>query len=280
VRLRTRLAGLVASVALLAGMVAADPGPARARSSTVAPEPLEPIKGAVKRLKKALRTPDCQLRGQVLLHSSNRVHPTTPGAAVVPTTAFSAQECADIAAFAGRLHDFKPKRWNELGTAAIVDGKLDGQPFTVTFVLDVDGRFRAVGAAPMPAQIGTTATLDYATSAQAFVTAIATGSCLASWVYLAADSPYVTSRLDTGGATQWCADVAASVATGSGRLFDLASATSPPELLGSTLDLAFFGVDLPSGRYVTLVMVSQPTGVTDHLTPGVFDYVTSRAPTP
>lgn len=274
-----RIARLVALGAVLGGLLFAN-APVGAGTSSGAPEPTESIKATVKKLKRALKSTSCQARGQVLRHSSGRVDPAAPSVPVVPSTPFTTTECADIAAFAAQVHDFKPKRSMEYGTGALIEGTLDGEPYAMTFVLDVDGKWRAIAAGTMARQIGTSPTLDFGTSASAFVTAVASGDCLASWAYLTADSPYVTSRFNAGGSVKWCADVAASLSTGSGRLFDLIAAPAAPEELGSTLHTAFYGIELPSGRYVTLVLFSQLGGITDHLDPGVFDYVTSRAPSP
>jgi hypothetical protein len=146
------------------------------------------------------------------------------------------------------------------------------------FALDVDRRWRAVSAGPMPIQIETTSTADYQGSATSWLEAIKSANCQESWRLFTVDSPYVTARASTGGVNTWCTDVQAAAQRGSGRVADLVAATEQPQQLGATLDVAFFGVNTPSGRYITIILLTEPGAEAEHANPGVFEFVTSRAP--
>ena len=66
-----------------------------------------------------------------------------------------------------------------------------------------------------------------------------------------------------------------------GKTFDLSQSSGEPEALGGTADIAFYGVEAESGRYITIMLltaVPDTAGVDEHSDPSVFEYVTTRAP--
>ena len=249
-----------------------------AGAGTGVPEAKQSIQKTVKQLKKSLKSGKCQALGKVLQHSSARANPNDPAKPVKPSTKFTSDECSSISKFADGLDGFRPEKSQAYGTGAIVQGTKDGDPFVMVFALDVDGKYKAVSSGPLTPQIGTTSTLDYDGSITAWLTAIKTANCNESWRTFTVDSPYVTSRANAGGATKWCTDVKASVDRGSGRVFDLVGDTEDPEQFGALQDIAFYGIQTASGRYVTVIMFSEPGAEAEHANPGVFEFVSSRLP--
>jgi hypothetical protein len=272
-----RLGRLLAITFLLAGLVGFT-SPSTVGAGPTAPEPKESIKATVKRLKQALKSGSCQSLGKVLRHSSSRVDPDVPTQPVKPKTKFSTTECEQIETFAATLEGFKPTKQKAFGTGAIVEGAKDDLSFVVTFALDVDGKFRAVGAGQLEPQIGTETDLDLDASITAWLAAVAAGDCNETWRLFTVDSVYVTARFP-GGVTQWCTDFSAALGAATGRLFDLSQAAgATPTQLAALKDVGIYGIALPSGRYVTIILFSEPGAVEDHANPGVFEFVSSRLP--
>ncbi len=253
-------------------------GPGGVGAGPTAPEPKESIKATVKRLEQALKSGKCQPLGKVLRHSSSRVDPDAPGDAVKPTKRFSPDECEQIETFATTLEGFKPTTPREFGTGALVEGTQAGKSFVMTFALDVDGKWRAIGGGQLDPQIGTDTELDFDASITAWLAAVAAADCNEAWRLLTADSVYVTTRFP-GGVTQWCTDFTAAISGATGRLFDLSQAPGVvPTQHAALKDIGIYGIPLPSGRYMTIVLMSEPGVVEDHANPGIFDFVTSRPP--
>ena len=272
-----RLGRMFAIVLLIIGLVGVTNLSGAGAGSGV-PEAKEKIQATVKKLKKALRSGKCQALGSLLVHSSNRSNPNDPAKPVKPKKKFTPEECDGIEQAASDLDGFKPKKSKEFGTAALVEGTQGEDTLVIVFALDVDGRWRRIGSGPMPTQIDTTSTLDYNGSLGSWLAAIKGGNCQESWLRFTVDSPYVAARASAGGVTKWCTDVKAAVDRGSGRVFDLVAATDPPQQFAALQDIGFFGIELISGRYVTILMFSEPGAEAEHANPGVFEFVTSRAP--
>lgn len=250
-----------------------------ASAATGVPEATQSIQKTVKQLKKALKSGKCQVLGKVLQHSSNRVDPNEPAKPVKPTAKFTPDECTSIKKFADGLDGFKAQKSQAYGAGAIVQGTKDDAQYVITFALDVDGKYRAVSAGPLGAQIGTTTTLDFDGSLTAWLAAVKSSSCPEIWRLLTADSPYVVSRAFAGGADKLCTDLTASIQRASGRTYDVSQATATPTEFAALQDIGIYGLETPSGRFVTIIMYSEPGAEATHANPGVFEYVTSSSPT-
>jgi hypothetical protein len=270
-----RLGRMLAIATLVTGLVGLVGVP---DAGAAVPEAKEKIQATVKRLKKALKSGKCQALGNVLRHSSGRANPDDPSKPVKPSTKFTAEECTSLDEFATALDGFTPKKSKEYGTAALVEGTKGEDNVIITFALDVDGKWRAISSGPLATQIGTTSTLDYNGSLTSWLDAVKNGNCQEVWLRFTVDSPYVTSRASSGGVTKWCTDFQGAVDRGSGRIYDLVAATDPPQQFAKLQDIGIFGIELISGRYITILMLSEPGAEAEHANPGVFEFVTTRQP--
>lgn len=266
------------AIAVLATTGAGTTGlPASAASGV--PEAKQSIQTTVKQLKKALKSGKCQALGKVLQHSSNRVNPNDPAKPVKPTAKFTPDECTAIKKFADGLDGFKAQKAQAYGTGAIVQGTKGDSQFVITFALDVDGKYRAVSSGPLGGQVGTTTTLDFDGSLSAWLAALKSSNCPEIWRLFTADSTYVTSRAFGGGADKLCTDITASIQRASGRTYDVSQATAAPTEFAALQDIGIYGLETPSGRFVTIILFSEPGAEAVHANPGVFEYVTSANPT-
>ena len=252
------------------------------------PEADTSVKATWKKLQKALKKGDCeQLAKNFLLHTSLRSSRGTPPEPATPDTPISDEECTNTEEFASSLEGVKLKKFKEFGSGAIGEGTSPdiepGTKFVLVFLLDQDGKWKAFYGGQFDPQIGTEPAedLDWDAAANGFVESLRANDCEQVWFHFTADSAYVTTRAQTGGATKLCEDLQTSVATGVGRTYDLVNSTGELDPLGGTADMAFYGFEAESSRYITVVLftaVPGTPGVDEHSDPGVYEYVTSRAP--
>jgi len=249
--------------------------PGRARPP--APQPSEPIAAATVAFEAGLRTGNCSEFASVALHSRGRPEGVEPGA---PPTE---DECSALARFSKRVRGYRVVQSRELGTAAVVDGRSRRRPLSSVFVLDQDGRWKhtassAPGSAPM---VGTEppAGSGFDRSAEAFVRAVRRRDCAGIWRTMAADSPFVTSRLDSR--QRLCIDLIGAYRR-PGSFFSrvVEDRGAKPVRLGATRANAFYGVSFRDGAFYTLVLRATPgrseNPILDHEDYGLYDYYLGR----
>jgi len=291
--LKRLLAGLLsATLALAAGCGGGDEkqggAPPRTTGSVAAtavpPRPAAPIAAALPGLRRAVASGDCRQLARFALHSSTR------GADVETDAPPTPRECRTLGTLRREiLRGFTPRRNQEFGTGAVVEGTgpaaRRGEVVTTAWVTDKDGRWKIIFAGVFDPQVGTRprARTDFALTAARFTTAAHRGDCDTFWRVLDPASRLVVARRNDK--ARFCRDIAAAYRRPQGTLPELASSPqAKPVKLGETLDIAFFGLPLASGRYVTVVESTLPTtGLSaiqrrQHTDPAVFDYLTSRAP--
>ena len=243
--MRTPLAILVAGLLLVAGCG----GGGDDEQQT----PQERLEEAVEGHEKAVNDQDCEAFAR-FAHSA--VRPPGKG----PDDAPDAEECSNLGNSYTRLFGFRPRRSKVYGTAAIVEGTVEGRPLVLVWTLD-EGRWTQVQALPgIDPQINGPPRPEnsFAANAAAFVDAQRKGDCPRVFRLLNPGSPFVVQAQDDEG--RFCRRYRESrraperLAT---QLADAPAATRTLDL-GGTRDLHFFGLDTGAGRRWTLIMSTPP----------------------
>jgi hypothetical protein len=216
-----------------------------------APKPAQSLGTAVAAFNKALARPTCRAL-EPFVHSQNR-----QSAAGRPLTV---QECKLLRAKLGSaLPGFTPRKTATFGTAGIVDARAAGQPQTVVFALDVDRLWKFAFAIPAHPQVGTDPSDGdgFDSSLRRFVGAVRKHDCAQLATTTSVSSPAYQAA--AGDPAKFChalldpVDPSTFVAQARG------DRSAHPELMGATSDFAFYGIGFKSGRYDTIVMITQPT---------------------
>ena len=213
-----------------------------------APKPAETIQQAEDKFRAATQANTCEKLGP-LVHSQYRTQ-SAPGA---PLTA---SECKSLQEKFKPLKGFKATGSQAFQTAAVVDGTLKGKKATVLFALDTDRRWKFVVLLQAAQQAGTTnnAFEEFDSSAKDFVAAFRGGTCSTLYSLVSISSPYY-------GADQrkFCRQLGVNAKQKTSLAYQLKKdPKAKPQRLGGTHDFAFYGVKLNSGRYDTLIMITQP----------------------
>ena len=247
-----------------------------------APTPKEPLEAVLPRFERAVEAGTCRALWRYAAASSTR----GPGA--LPDDAPRAADCRQMARIRQSVRGFRATDSAEFGTTGVADGRgrglREGEVLTTAWTLDTDRSWRLVLAGAFDPQVGEKpkASTDFDGHAQRWVEAAKKGKCDVMWRFTDAQSRFVVAR--DGDLAKFCSDVSEAYKQPEGTLKELAEAPNVrPRKLGETLDMAFYGLRLPTGRFVTLVLVTAAEDAPakarrEHRSPGVFDYVTNRKP--
>jgi hypothetical protein len=277
-----------ASVAVVVALLVAGCGGGdkkESASSTPAqratPAPREPLSVAAKRLERLLPDGDCKPLAKLMLHSVRR------GRDVPPSRPPNAAECSFIRREAAvDLKGFKVSRVREFGPAALVEGSGahagGGSVVGTLWALDVDRSWKLLYNAILRPQIGMKPRPGFETNARAFVGAVAARNCNLIWRLLNVGSRFV--RGADGDRALFCRQFLPAYKEKRNGIADLgANPGVRPKLLGATRDIAYFGLDLKSGRYLVAALTGRLGGIAnaeqkDHVDPSVLELVTIRRP--
>ena len=207
------------------------------------PEPTEPLAEQIPVFERAVAHPDCDLALEVI-HPVTLTNPEKP----------SSRSNCDAALDPIRLEQgVKVVGDEELGTGAVVDTVLDGRRESLIWALDESGRFKWTGAFILTLKpgAGVGSEDEYRETADAFVQAVRDEDCHATFATFAADT-----RLAEGDERAFCKSFdgtfTASPEGLASRLQE--DPDAEPELLGTTPDLAVFGLATAPAGYRTLVV--------------------------
>jgi hypothetical protein len=255
-----RLPILIASVLLLAGC-GGDGGGGEAT-------PQERLAGAVKEYQRAVNDQDCAAFAR-FAHSV--VRPPGKG----PDDPPDAAECRNLGQSYTRLLGFKSTRTKVFGTAAIVEGTVDGRFVALVWTRDLDGRWVQVQSIPgIDPQIRgqERVTNQFARNAADFVTAQRAGDCRRVFRLLNSGSPFVARSPDAASFCERFRESRDSPERLSAQLEQAPRAR--PVDLGGTQDLHFFRVDTGRDRTWTLILATLPPTLpaAGHAPDSVLDY--------
>lgn len=258
--MRTPLAILVAGLLVIAGCGGGDD-----EQQT----PQERLEEAVEGHEKAVNDQDCEAFAR---YAHSAVRPPGKG----PDDPPDAEECRNLGVSYTRLLGFEPRRSKVYGTAAIVDGTVEGRTLVLVWTLD-EGRWTQVQALPgiEPQIIAQARPEDsFAENATAFVEAQRKGDCAAVFRLLNSGSPFVAQAQDDRGT--FCRRYRESRGAPERLAAQLAQAPAATRTLdlGGTRDLHFFGLDTGGGRRWTLIMSTLPPQLPpgEHAQDSVLDY--------
>jgi hypothetical protein len=213
------------------------------------PAPEQPIGAVVPVLERALAGGDCADALAV-------VHPVV---LPEPDRADSQANCEEAQRRLRFLGDFEVTESAEFGTAAIIDGVRDGEDLALPFALDEQLAFKWTSLTNSRHEVGTAPSsgVDFEASPRALIEALRAGDCRAAHKTLAPGTRLYYENQD-----QFC------------RLFD-DNFTATPEgfgsrlendpdadlvELGTTRDLAFYGVATAPAGYRTIIVSGSPGG--------------------
>lgn len=235
-----------------------------------APTPQQRLEQAVEDYERAVADQDCRAFAR---YAHSAVRPRGKG----PDDPPDAEECRNLGFSYTALADFKADRMKVFGTAAIVEGTVDGRFIALIWTLDVDGRWVQVQAAPaIDPQIRVTQPRPeqrFAENAAAFVAAQRAGDCRRVFRLLNPGSPFVTQSRDDP--KRFCRLFREARDSPDRLAAQLRSAPgAKPVDMGGTRDIHFFRVDTGGGRRWTLIMLTLPASLPsgDHVQDSVLDY--------
>lgn len=272
---------------------------AKAKKAPKATESLESIMPA---FEEALKTGDCAELGEFLLISALRVSADPDNPIVDPSTPPTADECVYVeqlreffasgpASYSdGTSADFRVTDVEEFGTGGVAEGtvlKVVTTPITTFWALDRDGQFRLVTSWTEDVQLqgGKGASpKDFDDAAKAWTKAVQQDDCASVFEYFAPDSPSIMKNGAPTDEAGFCASFNESAAAKpiNGELNAFAglqaSPKTKPTRLGVLPDVAFYGLALKDGRYVTLIVNTLAAESAEHNDPAVINFVTNRRP--
>jgi hypothetical protein len=195
-----------------------------------------------------------------------------------------AAECRNLGLSYTRLSAFKADRTRVFGTAALVEGNVDGRLMALVWVIDVDGRWKQVQATPPsiePQLRGPPPANDrFAPNAAAWVAAMRAGDCRRVFRLLNAASPFVAADgRETPGA--FCTRFRRSAGDPERLQAQLRQAPSAkPVDMGGTGDFRFYRLDAGRGRHWTVIMssIGPNVPVPGHEQDAVLDYYRTAPP--
>jgi hypothetical protein len=231
--------------------------------------PQRRLEQAVADYERAVADQDCRAFAR---YAHSAVRPPGKGPEDPPDPA----ECRRLGLSYTALADFKSKRTKVYGPAAIVEGTVEGRFFVLIWVLDVDGRWVQVQAAPgYDPQIRSVKKPQerFVPNAAAFVQAQRAGDCGKVFRLLSPAAPFVTAAQDDQ--RRFCQRFREGASAPDRLANQLTRAPSAkPVDAGGTKDLHFFTVDTGGGRRWVLILSTLPIGVVpgQHLEDSVLDY--------
>ena len=246
------------------------------------PSAKEPLRAAAERLESALPGGECKELIGLMLHSIQR-GTTNPVAAPKPA------DCRYIETEAReQLRGYRVTKTREFGTAGFSEGTGDAarrdEVIGIVWLLDSDRSWKAVFEATYRPQLDVPPRLvkEAYANAQQFVVAVRAGDCTKVWAVFGVDSRFV--RGAGGRRAKFCRDFSATAQDPKSAFAQIkADPRVKLELLGRTLDLAFYSLELSNGRYMALVLSGPlsnvaPEEIREHANPGVLELVTVRQP--
>lgn len=187
------------------------------------------------------------------------------------------EECRNLGRAYTLLAGFTSERAKVYGSAAIVEGRLDGRVVAQVWLVDVDGRWKQVqssqpGIAP---QIDGTPRPDakFDENAAAFVEAMRRGDCRQVFRLLNVASPFLASEDEP--AASFCTRFRRSFRAPNRLAAQLAAApAAKPVDIGGTSDFHFYELDTGRGRRWTLILNTLPSALpaAEHAQDSVLDY--------
>ena len=263
-------AGRVGLVIVLAAVVTLPVG-VGATVAAKAPKADEPIKKTAAALPDAIASKDCEQEAQYFLHSIARASRNV--SEPVP-----ADECSDVLPYVAELEGLKIDRSKQFGTAAEIEGHIGKNEYVFVFAIDIDGAWRLIAYLPITKrEIGSTPLRGAKNAAENFIDAIRDEDCPAVWRSLNRESSYVLANPE--GEAQFCEGFETALNTPGGRPAEIATARDGDLIsYGGSRTFAFFGVDLPSGMFITILVAKNAVSDPEHAHPSVLEYATARSP--
>lgn len=233
------------------------------------PTPAQRLAEAVEEYERAVGDQDCAAFAR-FAHSV--VRPAGKG----PDDPPDAAECRNLGNTYTALAGFTSTRQKVFGSAALVEGTVDGRYVALVWTLDFDGRWVQVQSIPgIDPQIRASAQRpgnQFVPNAAAFVKAQRAGNCREVFRLLNPGSPFVAQSND---AAAFCKRFREARNTPDRLSAQLAQApNAEPVDLGGTADIHFFRVDTGRGRRWTLISASLPPALpaAGHAPDSVLDY--------
>lgn len=237
--------------------------------------PAERLEAALPDYERAVADQDCEAFAR-FAHSA--VRPPGRGVDEPP----DAQECRNLGVAYTRLVNFQAQRTKVYGSAALVEGQIDGRRTVLVWVVDVDGRWKQVQATPPgvnPQIDGAARPNRFPQNAAAFVAAMRAGDCRGVFRLLNPATPFLEDENE--GAASFCERFRRSFRAPERLAAQLARAPgAKPIDLGGTADFHFFRLDTGGGRHWTLIMSTLSPGLpaNGHADDSVLDYYPTAAP--
>ena len=239
------------------------------------PSPQQRLTSAVRDYERAVADQDCRAFAR---YAHSAIRPGRKG----PDDPPDAAECRSLGLSYTALAGFKSRRTKVFGPAAIVEGTVEGRFFVLVWVLDVDGRWVQVQAAPgYDPQIRSVKKPQerFVPNAAAFVQAQRAGDCRKVFRLLSPSAPFVVQARDDP--RRFCDRFREGAGAPDRLATQLARAPgAKPVDAGGTKDLHFFTVDTGGGRRWILIHSSLPAGVLpgEHVEDSVLDYYPTAPP--
>jgi hypothetical protein len=194
-----------------------------------------------------------------------------------------AQECRNLGTAYTRLEGLTTDRLEVYGSAAIVEGKMDGRVVAQVWLVDVDGRWKQVQSSPpgiAPQIDGTPRPSDrFEANAAAFVEAMRSGDCRTVFRLLNVASPFLESEAEPAGS--FCTRFRRSFRA-PGRLAAQLEAApdAKPVDMGGTSDFHFYRLDTGGDRHWTLILNTLPPALppAGHAQDSILDYYPTGDP--
>jgi hypothetical protein len=250
------VAGVLGICALLAGCGGGGGG-ASTTSGQDVPQPKQAIPDQVPAFEEAASSSDCALALRVL----------QPVKLPEPEAGDSKENCAAAVPTIRSLQGFKATTSKEFGTAALVDGQVNGQELSLVWALDDQGDFKWTGLKADAHQLDTkpTGRADFKQPVDAFLQALRDEDCQAAHAQLAPGS-----RLSYGDQKTFCGLFAKNFTAdpeGFGSRLQADTEAQAAELGGSN-DFRFYGVATNPAGYRTVIV-----GAAGKDAPKVYDVV-------
>jgi hypothetical protein len=233
------------------------------------PTPQQRLEQAVEDYERAVADQDCRAFAR---YAHSAVRPRGKRRDDPPDAA----ECRSLGFSYTALANFESQRVKVFGTAALVEGIVEGRFVVLVWTLDTDGEWAQVQALPgIDPQIRGQARPQqrFGPNAAAFVDAQRRGDCPRVFRLLNPAAPFVRQANDDEG--RFCRRFQEGRESPERLSGQLARAPgAKPVDMGGTRDIHFFRVDTGGGRRWTLILSTLPLDVPpgEHVQDSVLDY--------
>lgn len=273
--MRVSVASLAVAALLLAGCGGGDDGDAGPPGGP--PKPSESLESVLPDYERAAAEQDC-------VGFARFVHTTVRPPGRDTDDRPDARECAQLAQTYVQLAGLKAERTREYGTAAIVEGRIDGQRVALVWTLDVDRRWKQVQATPrgVPEQIDGVERPggnQFDRHASQWVEAQRAGDCRRVFRLFNPASSFVIQ--EDNDPKRFCRRYERGRRVPTTLSYALSrSPSAKPAKLGETPNFAFYGLATAGGGYWTVIMSTQPPLLPPggHVDDSVLDYYPNRRP--